>query len=65
MLVHHGMRLGELIGSPPVNQETDFFIQCPSCTTWIDCRNLGELLAHEDWCNQDGNTVPMPGRGPQ
>jgi hypothetical protein len=50
------MRLGELIGSPPINSETDFLIQGPCCTTWIDCRDLGELRAHEDWCNRDQNT---------
>ena len=58
-------RLGELIGSPPIESEADHFIQCPACSTWIDCRDLGELLAHEDWCSRHGNTSPMPGRGPQ
>ena len=62
--VHSGMRLGELIGSPPINSEGGHFTQCPSCATWIDCRNLGELLAHEDWCTRDHNTPPMPGHWP-
>ena len=58
-------KLGELISGPPINRETDFFVQCPSCATWIDCRDLGELLAHEDWRSRDHNTSPMPGRGSQ
>lgn len=65
LFVHSCMRLCEIIGSPLINTETDFFIQCPCCTTWLDCRDLGDLLAHEDWCSQDQNNSPMPGRGPQ
>lgn len=49
----------------PVNSEIDYFIQCPCCKTWLDCRDLGELFAHEKWCVQDENTSPMPGRGQQ
>jgi hypothetical protein len=54
------MRLGELIGSPP----TDFFIQWPLCTTWIDCGDLGELLARGQ-LQSDKNTFPLPGNGVQ
>jgi hypothetical protein len=49
----------EVIGGPPIESEADHFIHCPACGTWIDCRNLGELLAQEDWCTRDGNRIPM------
>ena len=34
-------------GEPPAN-EADHFIQCPVCRTWIDMRDLGQILEHED-----------------
>jgi CRISPR/Cas system type I-B associated protein Csh2 (Cas7 group RAMP superfamily) len=33
-------------GEPPAN-EADHFIQCPVCRTWIDMRDLGQVLEHE------------------
>jgi hypothetical protein len=40
----------QIIGGPPIQSEADHFVHCPSRGTWIgiDCRDLGELLAHED-----------------
>jgi hypothetical protein len=54
-------RPGEVIAGLPIEPESDHFFQCPRCGTWIDCRWLGELLSHEDWCTCLGNTTPMPG----
>jgi hypothetical protein len=39
--------LGRTVGQPPAN-EADHFIQCPVCRTWIDMRDLGQILEHED-----------------
>ena len=38
---------GRRVGEPP-KKETDHFIQCAVCRTWIDMRDLGQILEHED-----------------
>jgi predicted RNA-binding Zn-ribbon protein involved in translation (DUF1610 family) len=55
----------QVIGGRPIETEADHFFHCPRCGTWIDCRRLGELLAHEQWCTAQRNTTSMPGRGRQ
>jgi hypothetical protein len=55
----------QVIGRPPIETEAGHFIHCPCCGTWIDCRSLGELLEHEDWCSCDHHTTSMPSQGPQ
>ena len=53
------------IAMTPIEGEADHYLRCPRCGTWIDCRKLLELLAHEDWCTVARNTHPMPERGMQ
>ena len=50
----------EVIGGPPVTSAADHFIQCPACGSWLDCRNLGDLLAHEGWCSRHHHTDAGP-----
>jgi hypothetical protein len=57
--------IAEVIASPSIGANADHFFNCPWCGTWIDCRHLGEVLPHEDWCTAQGNTTPMPGRATQ
>jgi hypothetical protein len=57
--------LSEVVFSPSVSGEADCFFQCLKCKTWMDCRNLAELIAHEAWCTDGKNRHPMPGRGSQ
>jgi hypothetical protein len=45
---------GEVIAGPPIQSEADHFFTCPRCGSGIDCRQLGELRAHEDWCTAAG-----------
>jgi hypothetical protein len=54
--------LHEVIGGPAIICESDHFLHCPSCGSWLDWHKLGELLAHEDWCSRDHHTTPMPGQ---
>lgn len=41
-----GVFVGKRLGDPPAD-EADHFIQCAACGGWIDCRDLGEVFAHE------------------
>ena len=38
---------GRPVGEPPTG-EADHFIQCPVCTEWIDMRDLGQVIEHEE-----------------
>jgi hypothetical protein len=55
----------EIIFGPSIAGEADSFFQCAKCKTWIDCRQLEELIAHEAWCTGGKNRTPMPGRRSQ
>jgi hypothetical protein len=37
----------EVIGGSPIEREADHFILCTACGSWLDCRDLGELLAQD------------------
>jgi len=41
-----GKYLGRRIGATPAN-ETEHFIECPTCDGWIDMRDLAQVLDHE------------------
>ena len=55
---------GKVIGGQPIESEADHFIRCPVCGTLLDCRELGDVLLHEEWHN-GGNVGPMPGHSKQ
>jgi hypothetical protein len=38
--------IGKRVGSEPTN-EVEHFIRCPRWGSWIDCRDLGQVLEHE------------------
>ena len=44
----------ERVGGEPAD-EREHFIQCPDCSEWIDMRDLGAVLAHEETCAQPGS----------
>lgn len=33
-----------------MTDDSDHFIRCPVCGEWIDCRDLGSVIAHEEGC---------------
>ena len=41
-----GRYIGKRDGPPPAD-ELEHFIQCGECGAWLDCRDLGDVLAHE------------------
>ena len=58
--VPRGKHIGKPVGAPPTN-EADHFIQCPVCTEWIDMRDLGQVIEHEDKdCARQGVTAQKP-----
>jgi len=51
----HKVIIGERLGGEP-QDEREHFIKCPTCGRWLDMRDLGEVLAHEQAC--DGSKAP-------
>ena len=55
-------RKTQIIGKPrdgePLEGEAGHFIKCPACGRWLDMRDLGQVLAHEQDC--DGTSAPPP-----
>jgi len=43
--------IGERLGAEP-QDEREHFIKCPACGRWLDMRDLGEVLAHEQECDR-------------
>jgi hypothetical protein len=37
--------MGRPVGEPP-KDEAEHYIRCPGCGAWMDCRDLGQVLAH-------------------
>lgn len=36
------------VTAPPVDDEAEHFVICPSCGQAIDCRRLGDVFHHEE-----------------
>ena len=45
------------IGEEPAN-ELEHYVQCLDCGTWLDCRELGEVIEHEETCEGRGRRAP-------
>jgi hypothetical protein len=45
-MIPRGKYLGVRVGDPP-KHEADYFIRCPACNGWIDCRDLCQVVEHE------------------
>jgi hypothetical protein len=45
MTIPRGTYIGRPVGEPP-KDEAEHYIRCPGCGGWIDCRDLGQALAH-------------------
>jgi hypothetical protein len=52
----------QVLSGPPIETEADHFLRCPTCGTWLNCRRLGDLLDHEEWCTHGGNISTRPGK---
>lgn len=46
-VIPRGKYLGKLSSGREPEDEREHFIRCPACGGWIDCRDLGEVFAHE------------------
>ena len=44
--IPRGKYVGNFQGEPPAD-EAEHFIKCDTCGGWIDCRDLGDVFAHE------------------
>jgi hypothetical protein len=41
-----GEIIGQRVGGEP-KDKSEHFIRCPDCGTWIDMRDLGQVLEHQ------------------
>jgi hypothetical protein len=46
MTIPRGTYIGRPVGEGP-KDEAEHFIRCHGCGGWIDCRDLGQVFAHE------------------
>jgi len=56
--------IGERLGGEP-QDEREHFIKCPACGRWLDMRDLGEVLAHEEVYEGSPNRRGIEARPPR
>jgi len=48
-----------------VNDESEHFVTCPDCGVTLDCRRLGDVLAHEESHATAGQLAASVAGGPR